>query len=138
VERRLREEVKKDKAKTTVGRISRFGLLELSRQHLGLNIQLGSYTDCPHCQGTGMIRSTEASAIYYLRKIWVVLAKKEIATVKGCFALDVANYLLNQKRQDLIHLEDKYQTTIIIEGSADLLPHDATLEFIPQEAPKAL
>jgi ribonuclease E len=134
VERRLREEIKKDKAKTTVGRISRFGLLELSRQHLALNIQLGSFTDCPHCQGTGMLRSTEASAIYYLRKIWVVLSKKDIATVKGVFALDVANYLLNQKRQDLIHLEEKYQTAILIEGSPALLPHEGKLDFLAREA----
>jgi ribonuclease E len=134
VERRLREEVKKDKAKTTLGRISRFGLLELSRQHLGVNIHVGSYEDCPHCQRMGLIRSTEASALYYLRKIWLGLAKKEIAEVKGCFDLDVANYLLNQKRQDLIHLEERYQTVISIEGLPSILPHECKLEFVPREA----
>jgi len=133
VERHLREELKKDKAKTTVGRISRFGLLELSRQHLGLNVRLGSYSDCPHCEGTGMVRSTEASGIYYLRKIWLVLAKKDIAVVKGTFPLDIANYLLNQKRQDLIHLEETYQTSIQIEASASLLPQEANLEFVVRE-----
>jgi ribonuclease E len=133
VERHLREELKKDKAKTTIGRISRFGLLELSRQHLGLNVRLGSYTDCPHCLGTGMVRSTEASAIYYLRKIWLMLAKKDVAVVKGTFPLGVANYLVNQKRQDLFHLEETYQTSIQIEASASVLPHEANLEFIPRE-----
>lgn len=133
VEKHLREELRKDKAKTTVGRISRFGLLELSRQHLGLNVHLGSYTDCPHCQGIGMVRSTEASAIYHLRKIWLALAKKDIAVVKGTLPLDVANYLLNQKRQDLIHLEETYQTSIQIEGSTGILPQEANFEFIPHE-----
>jgi ribonuclease E len=133
VERHLREELKKDKAKTTVGRISRFGLLELSRQHLGLNVRLGSYADCPHCLGTGMVRSTEASAIYFLRKIWLMLAKKDVAVVKGTFPLGVANYLVNQKRQDLIHLEETYQTSIQIEASASVMPHEANLEFITRE-----
>ena len=133
VEKHLREELKKDKAKTTVGRISRFGLLELSRQHLGLNVRLGSYADCPHCQGTGMVRSTEASAIYHLRKIWLVLAKKDIAVVKGVLPLDVANYLLNQKRQDLIHLEETYQVSIQLEASVGILPQEASFEFVPRE-----
>jgi ribonuclease E len=81
----------------------------------------------------GVVRSTEASAVYYLRKIWLVLDKKEVATVRGTLSLDVANYLLNQKRPDLNHLEDRYQTTIIIEGSASILPHEGKLEFIPRE-----
>jgi ribonuclease E len=134
VERRLREEIKKDKAKTTVGRISRFGLLELSRQHLGLNIQMGSFTDCPHCQGTGMVRATEANALYYLRKIWIGLAKKPVAAVRATVALDVANYLLNQKRQDIVRLEERYQTSITIDGAAGVAPHEGKLEFIAAEA----
>lgn len=134
VERRLREELKKDKAKTTVGRISRFGLLELSRQHLGLNIQLGSYKNCPHCQGTGLIRSPEATALCYLRKIWLTLAQKNMASVKGVFAPSVANYLLNQKRPDLMQLEERYKVTITIESSSDVLSHEGRLEFVPKES----
>jgi ribonuclease E len=80
-----------------------------------------------------MVRSTEASAIYHLRKIWLALAKKDIAVVKGTLPLDVANYLLNQKRQDLIHLEETYQTSIQIEGSTGILPQEANFEFIPHE-----
>ncbi|MDA8307231.1 MAG: Rne/Rng family ribonuclease, partial [Deltaproteobacteria bacterium] len=76
VERRLKEEIKKDKAKMTVGRISKFGLLELSRQHLGLNILRGSYKECPICQGSGLVRSTETTSLDYLRKIWTTLVHK--------------------------------------------------------------
>jgi ribonuclease E len=133
VERRLKEELKKDKAKITVGRISRFGLLELSRQHLGLNIMRGSYNECSACRGTGMVRSLEASALGYLRKIWLSLSHKKTAAVKGVFPIEVANYLLNQKRADLTNLEEKYQVTIIIEGAPGLLPHQTHLEFIPRE-----
>jgi ribonuclease E len=134
VERKLREELRKDKAKTNVGRISRFGLLELSRQHLGLNIQLGSYKDCLYCQGTGWMRSPEATALCYFRKIWLALVQRNVATVKGVFAPEVASYLLNQKRLDLMHLEERYQATILIESSPDVLPHEGRLEFTPIEA----
>jgi ribonuclease E len=136
VERRLRDEIKKDKAKITVGRISRFGLLELSRQHIGLNIQLGSYKDCPHCQGAGMVRSAEATALCYLRKIWLTLVQKgNVATVKGVFSPEVASYLLNQKRMDIIHLEDRYKVNISIEGSIAMLPHEGKLDWTWKEAP---
>jgi len=133
VERRLKEEMKKDKAKITIGRISRFGLLELSRQHLGLNIIRGSFHQCPMCHGSGMVRSTEATAIHYFRKIWLTLAQKKIASVKATLSLDVANYLLNNKRTDIMDLEARYLTTIFIEGSTTLLPHEGNLEFTPKE-----
>lgn len=134
VERRLKEEMRKDKAKITVGRISRFGLLELSRQHLGLNIVRGSYKECPICQGIGMVRSMETTALCYFRKIWQALAQKKPAVVKGVFSVEVANYLLNQKRLDLMNLEQRFNANIIIEGSSALLAHDAHLEFTPREA----
>lgn len=135
VERKLKDESKKDKAKITIGRISRFGLLELSRQHLGLNIQRGSYRECPTCQGSGIVRSPEATALCYLRKIWLTLVQKSPAGVKATVSLDVANYLLNQKRADLSRLEERYDTNISIEGSPHLLPHEGNLEFTARETP---
>lgn len=133
VERRLKEEMKKDKAKITVGRISRFGLLELSRQHLGLNILRGSFKPCPTCQGTGLIRASETTAIGYLRKIWQILFQKKAAIVKAIVAPEIANYLLNQKRQDIVSLEQRHQATIIIEAAPGLLPHEGQVEFVPKE-----
>jgi len=133
VERRFKEETKKDKAKITVGRISRFGLLELSRQQLGLNIMRGSFGECPVCHGVGMVRSTEALALSNLRKIWLTLSHKKAAVVRATLNLDVANYLLNQKRNDLIQLEERYKTSIIIEGSANVLPHEGHVEYIAGE-----
>lgn len=135
VERKLKEEMKKDKAKITIGRISRFGLLELSRQHLGLNILRGSFKDCPTCQGLGMVRSIEATAVYYFRKMWQALAQKKYATIKASLHPEVAIYLLNRKRQDLVQLEEKFQAAIVIEGVPTLLPHEGHLEYIPREAP---
>lgn len=134
VERRFREETKKDKAKITVGRISRFGLLELSRQNLGLNIARGSFRECPLCHGAGQVRSTEALALGYLRKIWLNLSHKKNTLVKATFHLDVANYLLNRKRADIQHLEERYKTSILIEASASVLPHEGHVEYLAAEA----
>lgn len=133
VERKLKDEAKKDKAKITIGRISRFGLLELSRQHLGLNIQRGSYQDCPMCKGAGLVRSAEATGLFYLRKIWMTLVQKKPSGVKVTVSLDVANYLLNCKRNDLAKLEERFDTAITVEASQHLLPHEGTLEFTARE-----
>ncbi len=133
VERRLKEEMKKDKAKVTIGRISRFGLLELSRQHLGLNILRGSFRPCPTCQGTGLVRASETTAIGYLRKIWQILFQKKAAIVKAIVAPEIANYLLNQKRPDILNLEQRHRATIIIEAAPGILPHEGQVEFVPKE-----
>ena len=133
VERRLKEEIKKDKAKITVGRISKFGLLELSRQHLGLNILRGSYSECPVCQGSGLVRSTEAMALGYFRKIWTTLVQKKPAVVKAVLPPDAAGYLLNRKRAEIANLENTYKASIIIEPSTNALTHEGYIETTPHE-----
>lgn len=130
VERRLKEEIKKDKAKITVGRISKFGLLELSRQHLGLNILRGSYRECPVCLGSGLVRSAETAALCYFRKIWSTLVSKKPAVMKVTLPPDVASYLLNRKRNELANLESTYKASIIIESSATALPHEGHIEIL--------
>jgi len=129
VERRLKEEIKKDKAKITVGRISKFGLLELSRQHLGLNILRGSYRECPVCLGAGIVRSAETAALCYFRKIWSTLVNKKPAVIKVTLPPDVASYLLNRKRNELANLESTYKASIIIESSPTALPHEGHIEI---------
>lgn len=130
VERRMKEELKKDKAKITVGRISKFGLLELSRQHLGLNILRGSYRECPVCLGAGMVRSAETAALCYYRKIWSLVVQKKPATIRVTLPPDVASYLLNRKRTELSNLEATYKTLILIESSPSALPHEGHIEII--------
>ena len=134
VERRLKEEIKKDKAKITVGRISKFGLLELSRQHLGLNILRGSFTECPVCQGGGLVRSTESTALCYFRKIWTTLVQKKPAVLKAVLPAEAASYLLNQKRAEITNLENTFKASIVIEYSSSALPHEGHIEVTPQES----
>jgi ribonuclease E len=133
VERRLKEEIKKDKAKISVGRISKFGLLELSRQHLGLNILRGSYSECPVCQGSGLVRSAEATALDYFRKIWTTLMQKRPAVLKAVLPADAASYLLNRKRAEIANLENLYKASIIIEPSETALSHEGHIETTPHE-----
>ncbi len=129
VEQELRKAAKKDKAKITIGRISRFGLLEMSRQHLGLSIQLGSYRECPSCKGTGMVPTAETAALSFLRKMWSKVTSGncgEGLMVK--VSPDVAFYLLNKKRADIVEMEDRYNVKIIIEGDDSLNYHEGIIE----------
>jgi ribonuclease E len=129
VERVLREEFKKDRAKTEMGRISKFGLLEASRQRMRPSIQSSSYVSCNRCGGTGVLRSTEATALDYLRKIWLELSRGEVHEVYGQFSKEVADYLLNRKRAELTKLESRYSASIHIEGRREITPGEGKLEF---------
>ena len=129
VEIALREEFKKDRAKTEMGRISKFGLMEVSRQRLRPSVQSSSYVSCLRCSGTGVVRSTEATALTYLRKIWLELSRGKANQVHGYFAKEVADYLLNKKRAELLKLENQYAANIQVEGRQDITPGEGQLKF---------
>lgn len=134
VEIALREEFKKDRAKTEMGRISKFGLMEVSRQRLRPSVQSSSYVSCLRCSGTGVVRSTEATALTYLRKIWLELSRGKANQVHGYFAKEVADYLLNKKRAELLKLENQYAANIQVEGRQDITPGEGQLKFSQIEA----
>ncbi|MDP3028206.1 MAG: Rne/Rng family ribonuclease [Deltaproteobacteria bacterium] len=129
VEKRLRDSLKKDKAKIEIGKISKFGLLELTRQKLRSPISMGSYKTCSHCQGRGIVRSVEAQAIAVLRRIQAGLSRGDVSGVQVRIPVDVATYLLNRKRGELFHLETRRGLGIHIDGQTDLLPGEAHIEF---------
>ncbi|MGE0845094.1 MAG: ribonuclease E/G [Flavobacteriaceae bacterium] len=119
VERRLKDALKNDRARIQVGRISPFGLLEMSRQRIRSGLLEGSLKPCPHCHGTGSIRSTESTALHILRSIEAELIRKATdLTVQTATA--AALYILNQKRQSLQDLEARFGATILIEANDDL------------------
>jgi ribonuclease E len=105
VERALKIHVKKDKARAKVGRISQFGLMEMSRQRIRPSIEFGSYGSCKYCQGKGLTPSTETLGVRFLRKLRLETLKDEITTVKGIVPVEVADYLLNKKRTEILDLE---------------------------------
>ncbi len=129
VERRLRSCTGDDKAKTKVGKISRFGLLEMSRQRIRPSIEFGSYHPCRHCQGKGLVASTETLAVGFLRKLSLETLKPGITSVKGVVPVDVADYLLNKKRKEIAELEERRTLSVEIEGAQSMAPGDSKITF---------
>ncbi len=112
VERRLKDCLKNDRARIQVGRISHFGLLEMSRQRIRTGVLESSTTPCPHCQGTGMIRSVESVALHVLRSIEDNLLKGASHNLIIRTTTEVALYILNQKRSNLFDLETRFAVEI--------------------------
>ncbi|HEY8352102.1 MAG TPA: ribonuclease E/G, partial [Sphingomonadales bacterium] len=115
VERRLKECLKSDRARIQVGKISAFGLLEMSRQRLRPGILEASTTPCPHCDGTGIIRSVESAALHVLRAIEEEGIRGRSAVVHVHVPQAVALYLLNQKRAKISEIESHYGFRLVIE-----------------------
>lgn len=133
VEKRLKDALKNDKARVTVGRISQFGLLEMSRQRIKASLAARSWNSCPHCKGRGKVKSTEAQAVAIMRKIHAAVAKKQIERVEATVPAEVAEYLLNTRREELLDMERRYKTTIYLTGSIDLAAEEVEVEFIKRE-----
>jgi ribonuclease E len=130
VEKTLRDEMKKDRAKTDTSPLSKFGILELSRQRLRPSIESKTYQVCPNCQGRGMVMSVESAAVSMMRRIWMGLSKGSIAQVNGRLCVDVASYLQNRKRKELLDLENRYNVRIVLNADPTLSPGDHKLEFV--------
>lgn len=129
VEKRFKEETRTDRAKISMSTISRFGLLELSRQRLRPSLESMSYQTCGCCQGRGLIPSVETASLTFLRQIRSGMARKGISSIKGTLPIQVAAYLQNRKRQELAQLEIRYDIEIILEGDPALSPGAGTLTF---------
>ena len=134
VEKTLREELKKDRAKTDTSSMSKFGLLELSRQRLRPSIESKTYQICGHCHGRGMVISPGAAAVSYLRRIRKVVSKGNIARVNGFLPYEVADYIQNNKRNELADLEKRYGVSIIIKSDDSLPPGGGKLDFQKEES----
>ena len=117
VERRVKDALRFDRARIQVGRISHFGLLEMSRQRLRTGVLEGSTSQCPHCQGTGIIRSTESVALAVLRGLEDALKVGNPGRLIASTTAPVALYLLNQKRQFIVEMEDRTGISIEIVAS---------------------
>jgi ribonuclease E len=136
VERNLREAMHLDRARHEVGRISRFGLMEISRQRLRPAAMTTTYTACPMCEGHGAIRTTESAALVALRKIHNRVVIGDIEALRVALPKLVALYLLNQKRDDLAQLEERYSCNIQVELSDKLMPHEVEIETRERSAIK--
>ena len=132
VERKLKDCLKTDRARIQVGRISHFGLLEMSRQRMRSGVLEGSTVICPHCAGTGLVRSVESMALHVLRGVEAEAIKGRAAAFTVKVPAEVAIYILNQKRANLLDVEERYGTSVFIEADATLAGSDHKIE--PAEA----
>lgn len=133
VERQVKASMKRDKAKVDISRISRFGLMQISRQKMGAPTAKGSYITCAHCQGRGVVRSVETQALFYLRRIQTGIIRKKVARVECRFPLEVGQYLLNRKKEELVALERQHNAVIDIIVRTDMLPSEHEIEFLGAE-----
>jgi ribonuclease E len=124
VEHQLRESLKFDRARVQMGRLSRFGLLELSRQRLQPSLGETSHHACPRCHGVGFIRGIESSALHILRLLQEEVLKEHTTAVRVQVPVEVATYLLNEKRGEVHDIETSHQCTVILIPNAHMdTPH---------------
>lgn len=136
VERRLKEALKSDRARIQVGRISHFGLLELSRQRLRPSLIETNFETCKACGGTGMIRSTESTSIQTLRAIEEEGLRNRTAELTVSVHPDVALYVLNFKRDILEEIQNRHGMKVFILGDSSLVPPDMSMDRVKGDGPK--
>ncbi|WP_448192018.1 Rne/Rng family ribonuclease [Azospirillum sp. sgz301742] len=135
VERRVKEAMKNDRARIQLGRISPFGLLELSRQRLRPSLLETNFERCPHCTGTGVVRSVESASLHVLRHIEEEGIRKRSAEITVSVPTSIALYILNQKRTDLARIETKYGFRVLVLADDTLIAPDLRLERIKAKQP---
>lgn len=135
VEKTLKNALKMDKARVNVGRISQFGVMEMSRQRIAKTLNDAIHLECPHCEGRGKVKSVEAMAVSFLRKVHAAAAKGTVAEVRGGLPLEVAYYLLNRKKRELTQIENDYEIEVTVKGKTSFLLNQLELETIKRERP---
>ncbi|TAD91901.1 MAG: Rne/Rng family ribonuclease [Alphaproteobacteria bacterium] len=135
VEKRLKDAMKSDRARIQIGKISAFGLLELSRQRLRPSVLELTTERCPHCAGTGYVRSTESTALHMLRAIEEEAIRGKAAEFQVTVPTRVALYILNQKRTMLIDLETRYAIRVLLETDDSLIAPDHRIERLRLREP---
>ena len=136
VENRLRDALRYDRARVQTGKISRFGLLELSRQRLQPALSESSYIPCPRCHGLGHIRDTASSALHILRIIQEEAMKEGTGAVHAQVPVDVATFLLNEKRQDIHKMEVRFKVNVLLIPNVHLETPNYEVERLRSDSEK--
>ena len=136
VETRLKDALRYDRARVQMGKISRFGLMELSRQRMRPSLSEGSHVTCPRCNGTGHIRDTESSALQVLRIIQEEAMKENSAAIHVQVPVDVAAFLLNEKRGEILKIENRHRVTAILIPNKHLETPHYKLDRLKSDDPR--
>ena len=136
VEQRLRDALHFDRARVQMGKISRFGLMELSRQRLRPALNEGSHITCPRCNGTGVIRDVDSSALHILRILQEEAMKEGTAALHVQVPVEVATFLLNEKRTDIAKLEFRLKVTVVLIPNKHLETPNYSIERLKHDDPR--
>ena len=130
VEKRMKDRLKDDRARIQVGRISAFGLMEMSRQRLRPGMLEATTAPCAHCHGTGIVRSADNVALAILREVEEEGVRRRVRQITVKAPVDIANYLINQKRGHIASIEERYEIEVLIEGDVTLISPDYKIEKV--------
>ncbi|MGZ5097082.1 MAG: Rne/Rng family ribonuclease, partial [Usitatibacter sp.] len=136
VENRLRDALRHDRARVQIGKISRFGLLELSRQRLQPSLEETTHSPCPRCHGTGYIRDTASTALHVLRILQEEAMKEGTAAIHAQVPVDVATYLLNEKRSEIFKIEARLKVAVLLIPNPHLETPNYSVERLRHDAPQ--
>ncbi|HNY25470.1 MAG TPA: ribonuclease E/G [Alphaproteobacteria bacterium] len=137
LEQKMREVMKRDRARTQIAKINNFGVLMLSRQRLRSSFMESSYVQCPHCMGAGIVPSIQTAAIIMYRHLQEKLLAKSAQKIIMTVPTDVAIYLLNHKKSELAEMESKFETEIVIVGDDSMMNIDQySIQRVAPEAAK--
>jgi ribonuclease E len=132
LERRLHDNLKKDRAKTKVLRMSQFGIIEMTRQRMRPSLKRSIYFDCPHCKGSGLVKTPESMSLDVMRKLAIAINDQRVARVELAVCPDVAFYLLNKKREQLAQMEAEMGKRVLIRHDVQLGLDEMKLQLFDQ------
>ena len=133
IEKAVRDAMKPDRAKYDVTRISKLGLLEISRQRIKAEKMGASYATCPVCEGYGLIKNIEPAGLAALRKLQARCLRNDFGKVHMRVPPEIAHWILNHKRDDLSGMEKRHAIRVLVEPKGSLLRHESEFEFFPRE-----
>jgi ribonuclease E len=137
VEQRMRDNLRKDRAKTRVGPISTFGLLEMTRQRMRPSLRKSIHAECRHCAGLGYTQSAESVVLNVMRMLALIMQRDDVARVELTISPDVAFQLLNRKRNELTHLEETHDKQVLVRVGGGRLDYIAIDAFDSRNQPLA-
>lgn len=120
LEQRLHENLKSDRAKSKVLRMSQFGIVEMTRQRMRPSLKKSIYCDCPHCKGSGLVKTPESMSLDMMRRLMIAMTNDKVVRIEMAVHPEVAYYLLNRKRQQLSEMEAEGQKNILVRHDSSL------------------
>ncbi|HEX3357799.1 MAG TPA: Rne/Rng family ribonuclease, partial [Tepidisphaeraceae bacterium] len=129
LEKRLHDNLRNDRAKTKVLRMSQFGIIEMTRQRMRPSLKRSIYSDCPHCKGAGLVKTPESMSLDVMRRLAIAANDLKVARIELSVCPDVAFYLLNKKRQQLTDLENRVKKRILVRQDASLALDEMKLDL---------